>query len=162
VTPFDVVKTRLQTVQPSPRISNFPVPSPSDECCQTSLLSQPKPTQSNPLTCYTSAAAADSVTPKQRGQLSFSALRASATPADPPSGCLHPSKWAGIWGEAVTLEEAMARGMGRANGGAGGTLVVPQPVGALEGVMGGFWGEIATVHRETGIKGLWKGVGTTM
>jgi solute carrier family 25 protein 39/40 len=48
------------------------------------------------------------------------------------------------------------------NGGAA-TLVLPQgPAGAREGVMGGFWGEIATVHRETGIKGLWKGVGTTM
>jgi hypothetical protein len=52
--------------------------------------------------------------------------------------------------------------MGRMNGGAAGTLVVPQPTGALEGAMGGFWREIATVHRETGIKGLWKGVGTTM
>jgi len=43
------------------------------------------------------------------------------------------------------------------------TLVVPQGAGGgLDKVMGGFWGEIATVHRETGVKGLWKGVGTTM
>jgi solute carrier family 25 protein 39/40 len=63
----------------------------------------------------------------------------------------------------MTLEEAMARGMGRMNGGGSATLVVPQGAsGALERVMGGFWGEIATVHRESGIKGLWKGVGTTM
>jgi solute carrier family 25 protein 39/40 len=110
----------------------------------------------------TSAAAESSIAKKSRGQMSFSSLRAATTPAEPPSGCLHPSKWAGIWGEAVTLEEAMARGAGRMNGGSA-TLVVPQgPAGAMEGVMGGFWGEIATVHRETGIKGLWKGVGTTM
>jgi solute carrier family 25 protein 39/40 len=62
------------------------------------------------------------------------------------------------------MEEALARGMSRMGGSGGGTLVLPQPVGAgaLERVMGGFWGEVATVHRETGIKGLWKGVGTTM
>jgi len=110
----------------------------------------------------TSAAADSKNTLKQSGKMSFSSLRAATTPAEPPSGCLHPSKWAGIWGEAVTLEEAMARGMGRMSGGAA-TLVVPQGAGGgLDKVMGGFWGEIATVHRETGVKGLWKGVGTTM
>jgi hypothetical protein len=63
----------------------------------------------------------------------------------------------------MTLEEAMARGMGGMRGGGGGaTLVVPQGGAMLEGAMGGFWGEIATVHRQSGIKGLWKGVGTTM
>lgn len=62
----------------------------------------------------------------------------------------------------MTLEEALARGLARMNGGGGGTLVVPQGSGMFTGVMGGFWGEIATIHRETGLRGLWKGVGTTM
>jgi hypothetical protein len=51
---------------------------------------------------------------------------------------------------------------GLRGGGGGATLVIPQGGAMLEGAMGGFWGEIATVHRESGIKGLWKGVGTTM
>jgi hypothetical protein len=77
----------------------------------------------------------------------------------------------------VTLEEAMAKslavsmnggvgsgvGMG-VNGGGGngaGMLVMPVRNGA-ESVVTGFWAEIAAVRRETGMRGLWKGVGTTM
>jgi solute carrier family 25 protein 39/40 len=114
--------------------------------------------------------------------VSFASLRPSSTPAPPPSGCAFPSKWAGIWGEAVTLEEALARsvvnvggarglagvaglgggfgGLGGIGGvgGAGATLVLPQEGWAASG----FWSEIAAVRRETGIRGLWKGVGTTL
>lgn len=39
------------------------------------------------------------------------------------------------------------------------------PRGSLRAALeqhGGFWGEIAAVKRETGIRGLWKGVGTTL
>ena len=70
-----------------------------------------------------------------------------------PEGCYHPSKWAGIWGEAMTFEEGVSRGLL----GPGGSLRA-----ALANSQGGFWTEIAAVRRETGIKGLWKGVGTTL
>lgn len=73
-----------------------------------------------------------------------------------PAGCYHPSKWAGIWGEALTFEEALSRG-------------ILSPSGALAWgrearaeAAPGFWSEIAAVRRETGIRGLWKGVGTTL
>lgn len=60
----------------------------------------------------------------------------------------------------MTLEQAMARGVTGMNGGSA-TLILPlEEAGA--GVIGGFWNELATVRRETGVKGLWKGVGTTM
>lgn len=78
-------------------------------------------------------------------------------------GCAFPSKWAGIWGEAISLEEAMARnfvGLGAAGSGGTATLVLPQTSG--ESIAGGFWSEVGAVYREAGVRGLWKGVGTTL
>lgn len=91
-------------------------------------------------------------------------------PGEAPQGCAFPSKWAGIWGEAVSLEEALARNVRGGNGGlsmAGGegmaTLVLPLQGQMGEGVKrGGFWGEVAAVRSEVGVKGLWKGVGTAL
>ena len=40
-------------------------------------------------------------------------------------------------------------------------LVLPAEQG-VKGVIGGFWNEVAAVRRESGIRGLWKGVGTTL
>jgi hypothetical protein len=68
------------------------------------------------------------------------------------------------------MEEALARNMRLGNGGlavAGGegmaTLVLPLQGMSGEGVKrGGFWGEIAAVRSEVGVKGLWKGVGTAL
>jgi solute carrier family 25 protein 39/40 len=68
-------------------------------------------------------------------------------PASAPTGCLQPSKWAGIWGEPVTYEEALARGS---------KVTIPGSP------PGGFWNEVMAVKRETGVRGLWKGVGTTL
>jgi len=53
----------------------------------------------------------------------------------------------------MTFEEGVSRGLL----GPGGSLRA-----ALANSQGGFWTEIAAVRRETGIKGLWKGVGTTL
>lgn len=75
---------------------------------------------------------------------------ATVSAENAPSGCLHPSKWAGIWGEVVSLEEAVGRGMVSLRGTA-----------PMESA-GGFWNEIALVRQQTGIRGLWKGVGTTL
>ncbi|KAK1921421.1 mitochondrial carrier domain-containing protein [Papiliotrema laurentii] len=168
MTPFDVLKTRLQTVQPHPKPSypSWQPPRPASDCCQTSVLTpnaDPKarvqPVPSNPLTCFSSASPRTALDP-HAAESSLSNVRPAQTPVAPPSGCLHPSKWAGIWGEAVTLEQAMARGVTGMNGGSA-TLILPlEEAGA--GVIGGFWNELATVRRETGVKGLWKGVGTTM
>lgn len=58
------------------------------------------------------------------------------------------------------MDQAMASGAGRSRGGAA-TLLLPMEAQA-ESVMGGFWNEVATVRRETGVRGLWKGVGTTL
>ena len=52
--------------------------------------------------------------------------------------------------------------MTRMSGGGGGASLV-MPMGGPGAVAaGGFWNELATVHRETGVRGLWKGVGTTL
>ncbi|WVQ94101.1 hypothetical protein IAU59_001179 [Kwoniella sp. CBS 9459] len=194
MTPFDVLKTRLQTVQPHPRSGTQsvsaaplrpPIPSSSvaaSECCQTTLLSASSaasstPRGSNPLTCYSastsassssstippsaSARAVSSTEPVRQG-ISFASLRPAVAPASAPDGCLHPSKWAGIWGEALTLEQALARGV-VAEGGGASILALPQQVARAEQeVLRGFWSEVAAVRRETGVKGLWKGVGTAI
>ncbi|WVQ76909.1 hypothetical protein IAR50_006587 [Cryptococcus sp. DSM 104548] len=158
MTPFDVLKTRLQTVPPHP--TQPPPPPISPECCQTTL--------SNPAsTCATSPAPSAPGT-KPQGQLSFSALRPSSAPVAPPSGCLNPSKWAGIWGETVVLENVARSGSG--------VLVLPRQVdaqhlrgaGAAFGEQskkmfgGSFFKEVRAVRAEAGVRGLWKGVGTAM
>ncbi|KLT44999.1 mitochondrial carrier [Cutaneotrichosporon oleaginosum] len=125
MTPFDVLKTRLQTVQP-----HIPLPI---ECCQTPLL-----TPSADVTCATSTL--PRAPPRPQPQAVAYALAA-------PEGCYHPSKWAGIWGEAVSFEEAMTRGFLR---------------GYADERPRGFWSELAAVRRDAGVRGLWKGVGTTL
>ncbi|WVR03237.1 hypothetical protein IAU60_000228 [Kwoniella sp. DSM 27419] len=182
MTPFDVLKTRLQTVQPHVRSSPRPPPPPvstaiASECCQTTLLSataSPHSTSTNPLTCFSTSPSTSgtAVLPREAaatGQLSFASLRPAVAPASAPDGCLHPSKWAGIWGEALTFEQALARGVvgqgvaGGSGGMASSVLALPQQVAEAEReVMRGFWSEVAAVRRETGVRGLWKGVGTAI
>lgn len=69
----------------------------------------------------------------------------------PPEGCLHPSKWAGIWGETMTLDEAQSLLRGAETG--RGAAVVQQ---------NGFWQEVGVVLKDTGYKGLWRGTGTAL
>ncbi|KAK4685168.1 hypothetical protein P7C73_g4993, partial [Tremellales sp. Uapishka_1] len=150
MTPFDVLKTRLQTHQPNLK-SRPPIPVPSTassmECCQASILT---PQTSNPLTCLSSASAGQiEAEPIPSSRVGFSSLR----PSEPPTGCLQPTRWQGIWGEAITIDQAVARG------------IVRNPswsAGVEQATVGGFWNEVATVRRETGVRGLWKGVGTTL
>lgn len=87
-----------------------------------------------------------------------------------PEGCLHPSKWAGIWGEIVTQEEAERIRRSPLVGGKGIAALGEQArEGAKElsrklvgtGVEGGFFNEIRVIMAEpAGWRGLWKGVGT--
>lgn len=140
VTPFDVLKTRLQTVQPQMR----PEFRPPAECCQTVVV---VPSRSN-------GECATSTIPGARpGPAGATLLRSSGGEVlMAPAGCYHPSKWAGIWGEAteaVTFEQAIRRG-------------IPGGLPLEVHKEGGFWNEIAAVRRETGVRGLWKGVGTTL
>ena len=167
VTPFDVLKTRLQTVQPHPQYASM-ASTAAEDCCQTSILTPTSNSRlrldgnsANPLTCYSATATEGEALASVRAHVSFASLRPSFSPAPPPSGCLNPSKWAGIWGEAVTMQQALARGIIGTGNGATATLVLPMESGA-GGVMSGFWNEVAAVRRETGVKGLWKGVGTTL
>ena len=169
MTPFDVLKTRLQTVQPSPRIPYVPL---TEECCQTSVLTPknasawssriPQSNLANPLTCLTSAATSSRPTVNPTSRSLVSSVRSTSATAAAPDGCLHPSKWAGIWGEAITLDQALARGMVGVGSGGGATFVPEAAEQAVTGVIGGFWNEVAAVRRETGVRGLWKGVGTTL
>lgn len=136
MTPFDVLKTRLQTVQPQMR----PEFRPPAECCQTVVVVPSR-----------GGECATSTIPGARP--SSALLRSSGGEVlMAPAGCYHPSKWAGIWGEAseaATFEQAIGRGI------PGGLPLQAQKEG-------GFWSEIAAVRRETGVRGLWKGVGTTL
>jgi solute carrier family 25 protein 39/40 len=150
VTPFDVLKTRLQTVQPDP-FKTAPPPVPSADCCQTSLLTPRRapPGKKNPFTCFSSV---DEFPASRYPRAKFSSL--TALPAPAPSGCSFPSKWAGIWGEAVTLEEALKR-IKSGGGNIYSTLVLPRD-------KAGFWSEVAAIRSDVGVRGLWKGVGTTL
>lgn len=242
VTPFDVLKTRLQTVPPhlhpsftpasgsiAPSAPPIAINSPSAaaaaaaaaDCCQTTYSGSGgglgsgsrsgtsiKP--NHPLVCTHSSSISIPLT-KPGGGMDVSALRPSPSPPAnanpnvnalrPPSGCLNPSKWAGIWGEPIpsipsgipggggvlVLREGqgVALGglqLGGAGAGAGagvasgssnigvGSLLSSMKSstsGAVSGGIGststgGFWKEVAAVRAESGIRGLWKGVGTAM
>ncbi|KAK8844575.1 hypothetical protein IAR55_006422 [Kwoniella newhampshirensis] len=186
MTPFDVLKTRLQTAQPTPRPSSSfakgVAKASSSDCCQTTLVTPhhpdtglriPPSTTANPLSCASTTAQISQPSSRLPVQtLSFSALRPAAAPASAPAGCLNPSKWAGIWGEPLTFDQALARGPtgGGASGG-GGAGVLTLPIGGqaqlrrpeqLRSLGSGFWSEVAAVRAETGIRGLWKGVGTAI
>ena len=154
MTPFDVLKTRLQTVQPDP-FKTAPPTAPSAECCQTSLLTPRRapPGKKNPFTCLTSVDEYPAARISRGTRAAFSSLTVPALPAPAPTGCSFPTKWAGIWGEAVTLEEALKRI--KSGGNIYSTLVLPRD-------KAGFWSEIAAIRSDVGIRGLWKGVGTTL
>ncbi|WVW81450.1 hypothetical protein I302_103444 [Kwoniella bestiolae CBS 10118] len=167
MTPFDVLKTRLQTVPPHPR-PDVQIPKPqtiAEECCQTTILSQPPhELRISPLTCQSQSTALHSSSTNTQ-HLSFASVRPNhILPMEAPEGCLHPSKWAGIWGEALTLESALSSRGAAAGAGAGagvGTLRIPVQQVERE-VMRGFFSELAAVRRENGVRGLWKGVGTAI
>lgn len=126
------------------------------------------------MTCLSSSGAAESATAtlsSQTAQRFFplsaspgsSAFAAAATPTatssgtaalyapPPPEGCLHPSKWSGIWGETMTLDEAQSllRGAEATRRAA----IVQES---------GFWQEVRVVLQDTGYKGLWRGTGTAL
>ncbi|WWD22880.1 hypothetical protein CI109_107375 [Kwoniella shandongensis] len=182
MTPFDVLKTRLQTVPPHPRSDIPPLGTTvakgsSSDCCQTTLLTAQSTSKSstNPLSCASTTAQISQPPSRLPPQaLSFSALRPAVAPVSAPNGCLNPSKWAGIWGEPLSFDQALARGLGggASHGGGGGAAVLTLPAGAqqtqlhvpeqIRKLSSGFWTEVAAVRRETGVKGLWKGVGTAI
>ncbi|KAJ9098136.1 hypothetical protein QFC21_004465 [Naganishia friedmannii] len=189
MTPFDVLKTRLQTHRPS----SAPANQPNIVCCQTgvipeigrsgaqsttitstSAITQTGRTSTMGMTCLSSPGAAESATASlssQTAQRFFplsassgsSAFASAATSTasssgtaalyapPPPEGCLHPSKWSGIWGETMTLDEAqnLLRG---AEARRGATVVQGS----------GFWQEVRVVLQDTGYKGLWRGTGTAL
>ncbi|WRT63381.1 uncharacterized protein IL334_000286 [Kwoniella shivajii] len=189
MTPFDVLKTRLQTVPPQPRpevVLNKVIQPQNlaEECCQTTLLTSTSPgnirsssssSSASPMTCQTSASTSSALHSSSTNtqHLSFGSLRPNI-PSQPPEGCLHPSKWAGIWGEALTLENAFPRSqiMQTTSAGGLGTLALPIQAGTSQRIsigiveqeekVRGFFSELATVRREHGIRGLWKGVGTAI
>ncbi|KAJ9117543.1 hypothetical protein QFC22_004393 [Naganishia vaughanmartiniae] len=189
MTPFDVLKTRLQTHRPS----STPANQPNIVCCQTGVIpeigrsgvqsttitstssfTQSGRSSTTGMTCLSSSgAAAESATASissQTAQRFFplstsgsSAFAASAAPTassagaaalyapPPPEGCLHPSKWSGIWGETMTLDEAQSLLRG-AEARRGATVVQGS----------GFWQEVRVVLQDTGYKGLWRGTGTAL
>lgn len=185
VTPFDVLKTRLQTHRPGAASST----QSNIVCCQTgiipeigrsgaqsttitstSTISQAGRTSTIGMTCLSSSAAetTSSSVSSQTAQRFFpfstsgspafsgatvsgSAGTAALYAPPPPEGCLHPSKWAGIWGETMTLDEAQSLLRGAENGRGG--AVVQQ---------NGFWQEVGVVLKDTGYKGLWRGTGTAL
>ncbi|KIR72533.1 metallochaperone [Cryptococcus deuterogattii CA1014] len=244
MTPFDVLKTRLQTVPPhlhpsftpasgsiAPSAPPIAINSPSAaaaaaaaaDCCQTTYSGSGgglgsgagagsgtsiKP--NHPLVCTHSSSISIPLT-KPGGGMDVSALRPSPSPPAnanpnvnalrPPSGCLNPSKWAGIWGEPIpsipsgipggggvlVLREGQGVALGglqlggagaragagvvggSSNIGVGGLLssMKSSTSGAVSGGIGstssgGFWKEVAAVRAESGIRGLWKGVGTAI
>ena len=171
VTPFDVLKTRIQTVKPSPsytQLGSKPLssmsPALAEECCQTTMLTdigRPGNVATNPLTCFTSVSSTTPLTASST--VTIEHLNASPTSMrlQAPSGCLYPSKWVGIWGETVTIEQGLSRGAA--------SLTAARAVASNAGstplsavIPGGFWNEIAAVRREAGVRGLWKGAGTTL
>jgi len=204
VTPFDVLKTRLQTVRPSQTTMPNARPTPMDTlCCQTAVLpSAPEtaqagpgpnslkqritPTSFSPLNTANATCLSAQIAPtiskgssfvpsfatgSGRSGLQLSTMSGSGATLIPPApeGCLHPSKWAGIWGEIVTQDEAerlrrsTSAGKGIAALGEqareGAKEIGKKLVGA--GSEGGFVHEIRVIMAEpAGWRGLWKGVGT--
>lgn len=232
MTPFDVLKTRLQTVPPhlhpsavSPSLPPFASAAISQgsasaaaaaaaDCCQTTYsgVSGTSMKPEHPLVCTHSSSVS---VPSTKNGIDISSIRPSPSPSPslssgtststrtgvnalrPPSGCLNPSKWAGIWGEPIpssvpggggggagvlVLREGPGVALGSlhlSGAGAGGgssnigvksllssmkssTGAVSGAIGSTGTGTGGFWKEVATVRAESGIRGLWKGVGTAM
>ncbi|OXG19719.1 metallochaperone [Cryptococcus neoformans Tu401-1] len=232
MTPFDVLKTRLQTVPPhlhpsavSPSLPPFASAAVSQgnanaaaaaaaDCCQTTYsgVSGTSMKPEHPLVCTHSSSVS---VPSTKNGIDISSIRPSPSPSPslssgtststgtgvnalrPPSGCLNPSKWAGIWGEPIpssvpggggggagvlVLREGpgVALGslhLGGAGAGGGSSNIgvksllssMKSSTGAVSGAIGstgtgtgGFWKEVATVRAESGIRGLWKGVGTAI
>jgi solute carrier family 25 protein 39/40 len=196
VTPFDVLKTRLQTVRPSQTIVPSPfISMPETICCQTAVIRSakagpgpsslrqmassnmsPQGTTAN-ATCLTAnmKASPQSVQLPARFVPAFAAsssTQATSMAIPPaPEGCLHPSKWAGIWGELITNEEAeRLRSGGTTTTSSLSELSDQARKGAKEltkrivstsAAEGGFWNEIRVILAEpAGWRGLWKGVGT--
>lgn len=156
MTPFDVLKVRMQThtprVRSSPAAPAAPAAgiTPADVCCQTVAPNVPSSTRSS--------STLGSTLIRQRAAESLRVATGGGggggSVAMAPAGCINPSKWTGIWGETVTLDEAMdrlARQRARA---------APNVLAGVARGGGGFWAEIGVVMSETGVKGLWKGVGT--
>ncbi|WVQ85145.1 hypothetical protein IAT38_007310 [Cryptococcus sp. DSM 104549] len=197
MTPFDVLKTRLQTVPP------HPTPDPATaaaaaECCQKTVIdvgahkrpsaarippanaNAPSPAGwggaaaagNESLTCYSSATSSSTTSTMSSSsssssagtsRMAYASFRPAAAPTPAPSGCLNPSKWAGIWGEPITFESLRSGGGGFGAG--AGVLTLPREAVIVQPETGGravpgFWSELAAVRRETGVRGLWKGVGT--
>ena len=184
MTPFDVLKTRLQSrppPQPKPTHPPPPVPLPSsssspNSCCTTTLLN--RPTHLNPnlappllpsssssslssssttshrahqLYCASSSSSSSDVTRFLRNS-SSSGAGAAAIRLDlvPPVGCESPAGWRRLIDDFRT---------GKLDGITGGSSGNGKGKGVA---LGGFWEEVQSVRRESGIRGLWKGVGTTL
>ncbi len=197
VTPFDVLKTRMQTVQSCREASTRIIPLGDNACCQTAVLPQtitssaalrrqmPGSLPSAPQTCLTStlparsSVVASSTTSTPSGLASWLARSRLAQAIAPPKGCNQPSKWAGIFGERISHNEAQHierfayAGSSSAGGGGmtGGLTLDAATLEALNAermatgaraVENGFWREVAVVIRSDGVSGLWKGVGTSL
>lgn len=194
VTPFDVLKTRLQTVRPSTQLLVSPE---QVTCCQLDpsppfqhiRLGEAGPgPQSAVQRAAAAAAAAASRPPSYPStqshvpnvyQVNPSTAGSATLFPRAPEGCIHPSKWSGIWGELVTPEEAERIQCHRGGLSANPPSTVSQlgqqarqGAQALRGKLlggakgggpagGGFFSEIGVILSEpAGWRGLWKGVGT--
>jgi len=166
VTPFDVLKTRLQSRPPPRPKPTHPLPpavplssNSLNPCCTTTLLNRPHLAASGPPPPLLPSAASSSTTSHRAHQLYCASssdvtrlLRNASSSAAirldlvPPVGCESPAGWRRLIDDFRT-----------------GKLDVPAGNAKGKGVaLGGFWEEVQSVRRESGIRGLWKGVGTTL
>lgn len=170
MTPFDVLKTRLQSrPPPQPKTTPPPVPltslsSSTNSCCTTTLLNRPtlnpnaNVTPPLPSSALSSASSSSSHRAHQlycsssdatrllRNASSHSAAGAIRLDLVPPVGCESPAGWRRLIDDFRTGKLDVSGGNAKGKGVA----------------LGGFWEEVQSVRRESGIRGLWKGVGTTL